>query len=244
MLAAAIALTTVGRRRSFLALTLGIVIHYVLDLSQVRYGGGVYLFYPASFQSPSLDLYWPESVTNLVLLGLGVIGVGVALVRPGPRIRWTRRNLGLALAALVLALTLPLTTGRAFVAANGNNIDFYRRPSAYEGRTVALAKNEVVAARRAEAGYEITLRKGERRVRVRAGAFERWGRVGEEPPAVGKRISVRGPYRDGALIAEGPVHIHFRPLRTWTSLAALVLLAIVLILPGGSPRNQRAPLER
>jgi hypothetical protein len=244
MLAAAIALLTVGRRRSFAALLLGVAIHYALDLSQVRYGGGIYLFYPLNFDSPSFDLYWPESVTNLVLLGLGVVGVAWAMVRPGPRIAWTRRNIRLALFAVALALALPLFTLGAFRAANANNVAFYADPSAWEGRSLALAKVEVETVEPAAPGWRVTIRKGERRVAIRAASFERWGASDAAAPTPRERISVRGTYRDGALHAEEEVHVHFRPLRTWTSLAALLLLATLLVLPPERRAAQRADFDR
>jgi len=58
--------------------------------------------------------------------------------------------------------------------------------------------------------------------------------VSDAPPAPGKRISFAAAYRHGALEVSDPVHVHFRPLRTWTSLAALAILAC-LLLPARRP---------
>ena len=238
LLAVALALLAPPFGRSLFALGLGIATHYILDLSQIRYGGGIYLAYPFNFWSPSFDLYWPESTTNLILLGLGVVGVVWALLRPGPRIRWQVRRWPVALAVLGVALVLPILTRHAFFAANANNVAFFADPERFEGRRLPFAKLQVVEVAPDGPFEAITVRKGQRLLSVHARAFESWGRPTETPPAPGDRISFHGTYRRGVIQAPGPVHIHFRPLRTWTSLVGLILLAL-LLLPDARPRFQR-----
>jgi hypothetical protein len=242
-LAFALALLTADVRRSLVAIALGMLVHYALDITQMRYGGGIYLLYPASFWSPSLDLYWPESAANLALLAAGTAGTAWALLRPGGRIRWRRGRAGRAALVASAGLLLPAFTLQGFVAANLNNVDFFARPAAYEGRELRFAKLEVVAVAAADGAARITVRKGDHRLAVRTEGFEWWGRVSETPPAVGKRISFAGTYRHGVLETRGPVHVHFRPLRTWTSLAALVILAL-LVWPERRRAGQRPERDR
>ena len=233
LLAASLAWLTPTFGRSFLALAFGVLTHYVLDLSQIRYGGGIYLRYPLDFWSPSLDLYWPESATNVVLLALGTLGTVWALTARSPRIPWQGqgRRCFLALLPAATAFLLPLATLDAFHAANANNVAFFHTPDAFEGRTISLAKLVVTRVESdPDGGHLLTVRKGDRFLTLHAAAFESWGRIGSTPPGISGRVSVRGEYRKGCLEAGEPVHVHFRPIRTWTSLLGMILLA-VLVLP-------------
>jgi len=236
LLATGLALLTRRVRSAWLAIGLGAFVHYALDIAQIRYGGGIYAAYPFSFSSPGLDLYWPESAVNLLLLALGALGAGWALVAPGPRIQWSVRRWKLAAVAFLAALLLPAITIDAFYAANANNSDFFTRPEAYEGRHLRFAKIEVVRPAPGRLGNRIVVRKGSRSLPVQADSFEYWGRVTRTPPAPGKRISFEGVFRNGAVHATGTIHVHFRPLRTWTSLVGLMVLVIVLLPEGRRKR--------
>lgn len=238
LLATGLALLTRRFRGAWLAIGLGALVHYALDVAQVRYGGGIYAAYPFSFSSPGLDLYWPESAVNLVLLALGALGAGWALVAPGPRIQWSVRRWKLAALAFLAALVLPAITIDAFYAANANSSDFITRPDAYEGRHLRFAKIEVVRPAPERPGNWIVVRKGSRFLPVQADSFESWGRVTGTPPAPGKRISFEGVFHNGAVHATGTIHVHFRPLRTWTSLVGLMVL-VILILPEVRRRKVR-----
>ncbi len=241
LLASSLALLTPTFGRSFLALAFGILTHYVLDLSQIRYGGGIYLRYPLDFWSPSLDLYWPESATSVVLLGLGTLGTVWALSARSPRIPWQGRERRWipALLPAAAAFLLPLVTLDAFYEANANNVAFYSTPDAFEGREVALAKLVVTRVEPdPNGGHLLTVRKGDRFLTLRAHAFESWGRIGSTPPGISRRVSVRGVYHKGRMEAGEPAHVHFRPIRTWTSLLGMILLA-GLVLPESWIRRRK-----
>jgi len=229
LLATGLALLTRRFGPAWLAIALGMLVHYGLDVAQIRYGGGIYAAYPFGFSGPGLDFYWPESPVNLMLIALGALGAGWALVAPGPRIRWSLRRWKLAAVAWLAAAALPVFTIDAFYAANANNADFFVRPEAYEGQRLRFGQIEVVGPEGPPPGDRIVVRKGSRFLVVHASAFETWGTTTHTPPGPGKRISFRGVYRNGALHADGEVHVHVRPLRTWTSLAGLIVLVIVLL---------------
>jgi len=241
LFAATVALLTPTFGRSFLALALGVLTHYILDLSQIRYGGGIYLLYPLNFWSPSMNLYWPETAINLILLGLGTVGTAWALMRPGPRISWQWHRAKGAFLPAALAFALPLFTQDAFLAANANNTAFFRNPHAFEGRLVTLAKMLVTHVEPApEGGTLLTVRKGKRFLTIQVRAFESWGRVSTgTPPLVNRRVSVKGVFRKARVEATEVAHVHFRPLRTWTSLVGLILLGI-LVLPDSRFRKKES----
>ncbi len=226
---------------ALVALSLGIVVHYALDLCQVRYGGGIYLAYPWRFDSPSLDWFWPESMANLALLAVGALALAWTCVHPGPAIRWRWRRWPALAFALAAALTPCVLTVDRFFAENVNNVDFYRAPAGYTGQPIALSKARVERVRPDGDGVVITVRKGEHRVDAFARRFERWGTTDGRPPVASDRISLRGRYDGTRVVADGTAHVHFRPIRTWTSLVGLFVIAV---LAGTRWRDQRDPRVR
>lgn len=223
---------------ALVALSLGIVVHYALDLCQVRYGGGIYLAYPWRFDSPSLDWFWPESPTNLALLSVGAVALAWTCVRPGPAIRWRWRRWPALAFAFAAALTPCVLTVDRFFDENVNNVDFYRAPAGYTGRPIALSKARVERVRPAADGAVITVRKGEHRVDAFATAFERWGATDTRPPVPADRISLVGRFDGARVVAGGPAHVHFRPIRTWTSIVGLFVIAVLALTPWRDQRER------
>jgi hypothetical protein len=61
--------------KTFTILSTNSLLHLLLDALQIKWGNGVHLFAPFSWQMTNLGMFWPESIPNILitLLGLGVI---------------------------------------------------------------------------------------------------------------------------------------------------------------------------
>ena len=64
VLAGALALATAAPGRVFRVLSLGAVVHLVLDAAQIHWGNGVHFLAPASWRLTRFGLFWPESATS------------------------------------------------------------------------------------------------------------------------------------------------------------------------------------
>ena len=69
----AIASFTKKPKKLGLILSINVLIHLLLDASQIKWGNGVHLFSPFSWQQHNWGFFWPESVLNYILTGLGLL---------------------------------------------------------------------------------------------------------------------------------------------------------------------------
>jgi len=94
LLCGALALLSQAPKKIFAILSLNTAIHLLFDALQTKWGNGVHLIAPISWETWNLGLFWPESATTLLLtaVGAGVVGwvfwrgvehpVGLAVDRP------------------------------------------------------------------------------------------------------------------------------------------------------------------
>ncbi|HOT95602.1 MAG TPA: metal-dependent hydrolase [bacterium] len=68
-----------------IAISAGILLHFVLDLMQSHLGAGYYWFFPFSWRSFELGWFWPETTVSWIPLWLGLMAAAEAML-------WWRRS--------------------------------------------------------------------------------------------------------------------------------------------------------
>jgi membrane-bound metal-dependent hydrolase YbcI (DUF457 family) len=134
------------------------LLHLLLDALQIKWGNGVHLFAPFSWQTTGFNLFWPESPPSIALSILGAIFVGYAVFKlpidPVDLVLPKSGRLIFAAVGLILYLIMPFAFASMVEAADnqyigtlrrqdnrrGNWIEFDRRPSySTDGRCVVKA---------------------------------------------------------------------------------------------------------
>lgn len=131
----------------FATLSISCFVHLFLDALQIKWGNGVALAAPFSWELTSFGYFWPEDFASLVLLVLGTFVAirliwigrpsGADLVWPG---RW--RTL-LAGTCLIAYLALPVPMMPAVEAANLHDVSTLRQVEQRAGHTIAIDRNPV-----------------------------------------------------------------------------------------------------
>lgn len=222
VLAGALALLSARPRPVFAVLASGAVLHLLLDAAQTKWGNGVHLFAPASWQTTNFGWFWPESGVTAVLVLAGAAYLGWEW-RWGPRGPDTRVPVVLhrtrAAAATLLAV--------AYLAA----------PPAFFGDVLASGSHSLdVLVDDDRAGREVELdRVGFRpgdgddgptgTLRVTGGTLAATGRL----PADAATVSVRGVLVDARTVRVMEHHVHRSTERDLASVLGLGLVAVVWV---------------
>lgn len=69
----AFALISTSKKRTFLILALGSLLHLIFDLLQIKWANGVILFAPFSWEMINFGLFWPENIINYIITSLGLV---------------------------------------------------------------------------------------------------------------------------------------------------------------------------
>lgn len=233
LLAGALAAVSRRPREVFVILAAGIVLHLLLDAAETKWGNGVHLWAPFSWELSNFGWFWPESSITLVLSLGGLVYLGWEAARrlparPQPALRlkpWWRPILALGL--FVAYLSAPLAFREAALASDSHSIRTLREVDRREGRRVAF---DQVEYRPRPGGGVVTSFAGET-LRVR-------GNV----PASPSLISLRGRFVDEETVRARRVFVHRRGFRDAASVLGLVLLALVWLR--GRRRGPNVPSER
>ena len=112
LLCCALAILSKTPVKIFGILAIGSTFHLVLDALQMKWGNGVHLFAPLSWELLNFGLFWPEDLPTYVLTGLGlgfIIWSWKRAISLHPHLSsFSFRRVGLFLATLFLYMTLPL----------------------------------------------------------------------------------------------------------------------------------------
>lgn len=221
----------------FGVLALNAFLHLLLDGLQTKWGNGVHLWAPWSWETWNAGWFWPESPVTLALsiLGLGVGGAALVAARSHP---WrpvlpARPRLALAGAALALYLVLPLAFAPAVIEADAHSLETLRDPAHRAGRPVGF--DRVWLERTAPGRGRIVVRGGE--------ALEIVGALPERSGTA----SARGTFRDARTVELRDVHLHAGRMRSVASYLGLAVVAGVWLLPlaaGLRGRRASAPQPR
>ncbi len=227
MLAAALAALTDAPRQVLLVLGVNVLLHLLLDATEVKFGNGVHLLAPVSWRMTSFDLIPGESPVYLALTLAGALVAAWVIARPrGMSVRLVPRPariaIALALGAAYLAAPLPFLG--AIEASGSYSVKTLRERDARRGRSVSLDRTGFVAT---PAGGLVQLWTGER---VRA-----TGNL----PNHDATVSLHGTFLEPDVLRVDRIAVH-RGHRDWPSYLGLVLLALVFLRGG---LRSRAPAE-
>lgn len=226
------ALAAIARRPGpvFVILAANTLLHLLLDALQTKWGNGVHLFAPLSWQLGNYGLFWPESPLVAVL---SVAGLALALwyllaVRKAA-VGFSFRPARLALCVLFLAgyYLLPMYLLDAPAAADNHSVRTLRDVKERTGRAVAFDRNAYVPDGRG-GGILTTYTREDIRL------------TGELPATAG-RLSARGIFIDPHTVRVSDVHLHATWFRDGASYLGLTLLVLVWI-PWRRLSPRRKPL--
>lgn len=229
LLCGALALVSQAPRRIFAILSLNVFLHLLLDAMQTKWGNGVHLLAPISWESWNLGLFWPESATTIFLTisGLGIVGwtfwrgvecpVGLSGDHP---IRF------LVAAALLSAYgLLPWILLGGVKASDTHFLRTISSGAARAGREIAVDRGDLV---RDATGDRLRLYSGEE-IAV----------VGRMPPRSAV-VSVRGRFRDAQTLEIEALHVHAGRLRNLGSYIGLILVVCAWLLPNRDAARARS----
>ncbi|MCV6586993.1 MAG: hypothetical protein OIF47_15805 [Marinibacterium sp.] len=212
--AACLASLTRQPARVFAIVALGAVLHLLLDATQTKWGNGVLLLAPLSWDYVHLDLYWPEGWPSHMLTGLGAAYVIWACIRIGPGpihlpvLPVWRRVISVLLLAAYLLAPLPL-----MAPAEAEDLHFsqtYRDMAARPGKPIAIDR--------------ATLGPDDRRLHVWTG--DRLDLRGLAIPPDLTKISVKGYFTAPGQIHVTAVHPHHPARRDVFTMVGLAMIAL------------------
>lgn len=228
LLCGALAALTRAPRRVFAVLASMSLLHLLLDACQTKWGNGVHLLAPFSWELWNWGLFWPESPVTAALTLFGALAAGVALwqLHSG-----AARRTGWRLGATPLAVAAAL--GSAWVAApwllregpyraDNHSVRTLMERDARVGRPVAFDRASLVS----EDG----------RARVHSFDGEALDLRGALPDAPAQ-VSLRGHFRGPDLVEVDALHVHRGWPRDAASYLGLSLVAVAWLVP---PRRAAA----
>lgn len=122
--------------RSFLILSVGSILHLCLDLTETKWGNGVHLLSPFSWELINLQLYWPEEIAIYILTGVGIIYMAFhwrETITFTPQLSpFNIKNFTIFTAAVIIYFLLPFTLVSNSEAADNHFVHTLRN---YDERT-------------------------------------------------------------------------------------------------------------
>ena len=194
----------------FVILAVGSLLHLLIDALQIKWGNGVHLLIPLSYEPTRLGVVWPEHLLGYVLTILGMcylLFTFKTMIREGIALRkrpvWSMFVVGLA-----LYLLLPLFLMAPLERSNTNFLETVGNPSLRSGRPIEIDRSFYDAKEQV-----ITLFTGE------SVAVE-----GVLPPESAV-ISLKGEFTSPAVIRGHSLHVHHQAYREYASIAGLAATA-------------------
>lgn len=210
----AIAALSTAFRRVGAALALTCVIHLVLDALQTKWGNGVHLLAPFSWQTWNVGWFWPDNPVTYGLTALGLIEMAhwhhrfrssrreIPVINPS-RVRWFA-------AGLLVYAVLPFAFLGAIRQANAHNLATLES-AMRAGRPFAFDR---VAYKAKPTPGRFELYSGDRLVCT--------GRC----PKVSGNVSARGVFVDQATVRVGALREHSGWPRDYASIFGLALVLV------------------
>lgn len=233
VLSGAMAAISAAPRRVFGILSLNSLVHLLLDAAQTKFGNGVHLFAPLSWELLNFGWFWPESPLTYLLTTLGLAVFAWSWRhRPGASIGFSLRGAVRAATALGLSLTyfvLPIFLLAGPEAADNGSVGTLRQEEARAGRRVEFDRVWLALD---DSGAWLRTLGGER--------LEVVGLTPREPAM----ISARARFVNAKTARIEELHVHARGLRAWASYLGLGLIALLWVdwaRRGGSPGDGSSP---
>jgi hypothetical protein len=231
LLAGALAALSRRPRVAFACLGVSSLLHLLTDATQIKWGVGVHLLAPLTWEPLKFGLFWPESLPAIILSLIGVVVVAFEWRRP------TEREWGLpvpggrkaaAVAMVTAYLLLPLVFMIAAEAPDNHMVATLRDIESRPGKLVELDR---VVFRPEDGGY-VKLFSGERL------------RVVGELPGEPRAVSIRGRFLDARTVQVQEMHGHFLFWRDAASYVGLLLVASIWVRDWRRSRNMRRTIPQ
>ncbi len=205
-------------RLVFSVLALNSFLHLVLDACETKWGNGVHLLAPFSWDLLNFGLFWPESLVIYLLTAFGLVyTVGRlrhAESRPVGLSFGSPKGIILALALLGAYYSAPLVLLQGPEERDNHSIKALREKADRAGREVSLDR-------------DLYLKRASGDV-VRTFAGEELRTIGKVSTTTG-HVSVRGTFIDSKTILVRDLHSNHARLRDWASYIGLLLVAVIWI---------------
>jgi len=199
--------------RVFMILAFGSLLHLLLDACQTKWGNGVLLFAPFSWDLLNFGLFWPASALTMVATGLGAVFFIYAWFRfPVTVSSLAAPSGGAALVfavAILLFFLLPLVLMPTVKETGIHSVSTLQTPSQRAGKSVTF--DRVPYIHRAGQDYIRTVSGEELRV---VGV----GHVGNG------HVSIKGYFVDQKSVVIEALHVSSAAVRDYASYLGLVLV--------------------
>jgi hypothetical protein len=205
-------------RRAFAILALNAFFHLVLDSLQTKWANGVHFFAPFSWKLENFGLFWPESLTTILLTLLGLATVIATWRSSGnpvidlvlPR----GRRLLCAVVLIFVYFLAPLSLKSGPLAADNHSIRTLLAVDDRAGRLAAFDRAPVIHR---DGKVILMAADGEE--------FLVAGPTTLEPGVV----SLRGRFLDRRTLKADDVHRHWGVVRDYPTLLGLLLIAVIWV---------------
>jgi hypothetical protein len=200
---------------TFAILSLGSLLHLILDAMETKWGNGVHFFAPVSWRQSSFALFWPEGLITYLLSLAGVLSMIYAWKRlPVAPVILAWPPLGQCLLSALLFfgyLGLPFLLMSGPQAADNHYVRTLRVVSERAGRNVKIDR-------------PYYRKQPDGKVRIFTG--EEFDVRGLEPPSSGT-FSIQGRFVDGNTLEITEYHAHPPGVRDAASYIGLALVVAV-----------------
>jgi len=218
LLCAAFALLSRTSLRVFAALSIGVIVHLLLDATQTKWGNGVLFFAPGHWEVLNLGLYWPEHWITVSITLLGA-AVGVFALIKGSASQWDLIVPGWSRFALIIVFLLAYACAPLpFLAvAERSNLHFantLRQTEERVGRPIEVDRRNIEID---EAGVRLMHWTGEN--------FFLHGTIPDDSDV----YSVKGKFILPEAIEVTELHRHQAGLRDYASYVGLLLVMLVWV---------------
>lgn len=213
ILSLALAMLTRNSRMIFILLATNSLFHLLLDATQIKWGNGVHLLVPFSWQITNFNLFWPEHFSSYLLTGIGLLIFIISwqkAVRGGLHLQWPGGSKTLC---LVTCLSLYFLSPTLLITGAYETDTRYSKtlssPQTRTGKEVALDRDRYAVNEHTVESYT-----GEQ------------FKIANPPATESTILSIRGRFLDEKTIELSAFHVH-RPYRNLASYAGLLLALLI-----------------
>ena len=204
------------RWRVFGVLSLGALLHLLLDAAQTKWANGVVLFAPFHWDLTNFGLFWPEDWTTYALHAFSVAAIVWLLLRiprSGRDLVWpSLSGLGFAVMCFGIYIAAPFAMKADVKAADLHYIYTLEEIDARPGRQVAFDRNLALAGTDGSST-------------LRAWFGEEFVLLGDLPDD-DHVLSVEGIFVDRETVAVARFHVHASGIRAYATYLGLLFIAL------------------
>ena len=213
LISAAFAMLAKQRSKVFLILTIGCLLHLLLDAVQVKWANGVQLLAPLNWDLLRFDYFWPESMGTYLLVAAGVVyfifNIKKSIQPNCEEFVVSRTSLSVSAVLLLAWCILPIAYIPSAYSADNHFISTLKDVQSRTGKKIEIDRNSFINI---DGVSTVVTSYGEhiRLENIQAGE--------------GVLISLQGRFSDNSTIYVENYHVHSR----FRNFASMIGLACVL----------------